>query len=102
MREIRIGSRSPWGTVDYAEKLGEMGIVSVQTPGHGGIYVPPNLVKHMPEKYRAYTKKWSNSENWYEEDCAWACVAVTFQELFKPEVVKRAKQIVAEWVENDV
>jgi hypothetical protein len=75
----RVGTDTPWGRAQHATELG-LGLVSVSTASHGGIYVPESLLVCISQRYRAWAKKWSGSESWYEEDCCWAAVAVHFRE----------------------
>lgn len=89
---------TPWGRADHVTSLGEDGIVSVSTPSHGGIYVPDDLLSSIPAKYRKWAKKWSGSENWYEEDCCWMAVAMAFPHLFPNiEDVTKFKTMVEEY-----
>jgi hypothetical protein len=63
--------------------------------------VPKKLVGHIPDIFRAYAKKWSGSDQWYEEDAAWACVAVTFPDVFDwsgGETLAHAQETVEKWV----
>lgn len=72
--QTRVSASTPWGgsqvTVIYAD-----GVVAHSTAGHGGFHlsadrnakVLPLLRKDIP---------------WYEEDCEWAIVALSFPELF--------------------
>ena len=55
------GHPSPWGTIDAAQLLAD-GIVSVQTPSHGGIWLSSARLAQMPPDQRS-------SDGWYEEDC---------------------------------
>jgi hypothetical protein len=92
--------RTPWGASDSVVELAN-GIRRVSTPSHGGYWVPAKLLPQIPAAYRAYASKWSGSEQWYEEDCAWACVAVTFPDVFDwsaGETLQHAKDTVARWV----
>lgn len=85
---------TPWGFSDHVVPLGDRGILSVGTPSHGGIFVPLDLLDEIPGDGLAYAKRWSGSEQWFEEDCAWAFVAATFTELFPEGAVTAAKGIV--------
>jgi hypothetical protein len=68
-------ARSPWGAVQYSSPIGTDGIFMVSTAGHGGIKVPAALNRRVHEA-------WRQAGGWYEEDCEWAIVALTFPELF--------------------
>jgi len=81
---VREGSRSPWGVVDEASSRA-VGITDVGTPGHGG-------VKLSAERNRAVHPAWRRPGGWYEEDCEWAIVAMTFPECYSPEHAAFAKQ----------
>ncbi len=95
-------SRStPWGHADHYENLGG-GIFSVSTPSHGGLFVPDDMLHCIPAEQRAWAKKWSKSENWYEEDCCWAAVAVAFPDRFDVGNLALARQIVAKYCPEPV
>ncbi len=88
---------TPWGTsVDRAVYSDAIHFYS--TPSHGGFRVMGAALDLIPPAWRAYAKRWGGSENWYEEDCAWAAVAVTFPDLFDPGEVAFAKKIAVQWL----
>ena len=58
---VQVGSRTPWGTADYVNHIAP-GIVSVATPGHGGVKLSPERNKKVPVPLRT-------KSGWYEEDC---------------------------------
>lgn len=58
--KIEIGSNTPWGKADYVKELAE-GVVTVSTPGHGGIKLSRTRNKAIPVGLR-------NQDAWYEED----------------------------------
>lgn len=99
-RRLPPGMRTPWGVADAVELL-PTGIKRVSTPSHGGYWVPKALLPRIPADYRAYALKWSGSEQWYEEDCAWACVAVTFPEDFDADTVTEAQHTIDHWIRPD-
>lgn len=72
---------TPWDVAQTARDVGQ-GVLCVTTAGHGGYYVPDELLSRIPEACQLWAAKWSGSRNWYEEDCCWAAVAVAFPELF--------------------
>lgn len=71
---MRIPTSTPWGssqgTTVYAE-----GVVSHQTASHGGFHLSPERNAQVHAMLR-------NGDGWYEEDCCWAAVAITFPALF--------------------
>ncbi|KRA65178.1 hypothetical protein [Rhizobium sp. Root651] len=72
--QTRMSASTPWGGSQMAVVYAE-GVVAHMTSGHGGFHlsternakVHPLLRKDMP---------------WYEEDCEWAIVAISFPDLF--------------------
>lgn len=99
LKQLLTEKRTPWGMSDSEHDYGN-GIKFYGTPSHGGIYVPSNLVNKIDPAGRAYAKKWSGSENWYEEDIGWLWVVVAFPQLFKPEEVAGAKKTIAKYGPN--
>ena len=89
---------TPWGRSQSVKDLGS-GVLSVTTASHGGIYVPVDQLKRIPREAQDYAKRWSGSKHWYEEDCAWAHVAVSMPELFREDEVECARSTV-EWIAN--
>lgn len=85
---------TPWGMADHIQDIG-LGILLVETPSHGGYYVPATQIGRMSQEAKDYAAKWSGSEQWYEEDCAWAYVALAFPELFLPDALENATVTVA-------
>ncbi len=90
---------TPWGHADHYENLGQ-GVFQVSTPSHGGIFVPECMLHCIGDEGRAYAKKWSGSEQWYEEDCAWAYVAVNLTDRFSPAQVAQAHKTLA-WINKN-
>ena len=90
---VREGSRSPWGTVDYVSHW-DVGITNVGTAGHGG-------VKLSPGRNRDVHEVWRRPGGWYEEDCEWAIVAVTFPECYSPEHAATARTTARHWFPDE-
>jgi len=82
--------QTPWGKADSVEQIGE-GIFFASTSSHGGYFVPTALLNKIPEDYQRRALKWSGSRNWYEEDCEWASVVVSFAYLFNKDQVTAAQ-----------
>lgn len=79
--------RTPWGRaqeiITYNNKEG---IRFISTAGHGGI----KLDRKTNPKVHA---SWRRKGGWYEEDCEWAIVALTFPEMFTEEEIESAHTI---------
>jgi hypothetical protein len=71
---MKEGARTPWGTADHVKEVAP-GIWQVSTPGHGGYKLDRanNARVHIA---------WRKEGGWYEEDCEWSRVAITFPEQF--------------------
>ena len=80
--------KTPWGESQSIDKVGDgsSGILFVSTASHGGYYVPPGLHSMMPPVYQ----KTFAGGPWYEEDCDWAKVVLSFPHLFPEKLVANA------------
>lgn len=74
-RERRSASTStPWGQAQGATRYAR-GVTSYDTARHGGFRLSPSRNERVPEYMR-------DPKGWYEEDCDWSIVAMTFPDLF--------------------
>ena len=83
---------TPWGPSRFIEPAtgpnGEdEGVVFVATRRHGGYKVPPELNQRIIDKFistHISRSDWSADMQlgWYEEDCHWCYVCLTFPDLF--------------------
>lgn len=80
---------TPWGTAQYANRYAS-GIISYGTAGHGGFHLSLTRNKQVHKAWRAI-------DGWYEEDCDWAIVAVTFPEAFHADIVEMAHACAKNW-----
>ena len=87
---------TPWGPADHVEQKAD-GIWFASTPSHGGIWIAPERLAIMPAKYK--TCSLTNNQ-WFEEDCAWCAVALTFPEAFSGDEIARAGRTYLEWYAN--
>jgi hypothetical protein len=86
---MNVGSRSPWGIVDIVTKFDD-GVEFISTASHGGFKLDrAHNSKIMPEMRK--------SGGWYEEDCEYSIVALTFPELFTRDDVEKAKKVFCDW-----
>lgn len=90
-----LGKHSPWGRIEFEEKIAD-GIYNVSTPGHGGL-------KLDAARNRRVNPVWRRAGGWYEEDCEWAIVALTFpDEVFpEPESQDRAHKYGKHWFPDE-
>jgi hypothetical protein len=72
--QTHISASTPWGGSQMAVIYAE-GVVAHNTAGHGGIHLSPDRNAKIHPLLRKDTP-------WYEEDCEWAIVAISFPELF--------------------
>ena len=84
---------TPWGNADSIKNIGR-GILSISTPGHGGYFVPVNERAKMP----AAALKTFAGGGWYEEDCDWCLVALSFPDLFDEPAIAAAVKTCEDWL----
>ena len=88
---VGMGSSAstPWGaaqgTTAYAE-----GVVEYATASHGGFHL-------SPERNAAVHPTLRSEGGWYEEDCGWAAVAITFPDLFTAFERRCAETTLKDW-----
>lgn len=70
---------TPWGMSNSNTKY-IRGIIFCGTPRHGGFHVS----RMLNEKIHP---AWRKADGWYEEDCEWAIVAITFPGAFTKEIM---------------
>ena len=84
-----MATSTPWGKSQYSHKVAP-GIIFYGTAGHGGWHLSPTKNLKIPEKWRA-------REGWYEEDCGWSPIVLTFPELFPDTPKEKAENMVPHW-----
>jgi hypothetical protein len=89
--------RTPWGVADSVKHIGQ-GIKSVSTPSHGGYYVPESELAKMPP---AALNTWAG-RGWYEEDCDWCLVALSFPNLFEEDAISAAVKTCENWKTEEI
>ncbi len=72
--QSHMSASTPWGGSQMAVIYAE-GVVAHMTAGHGGFHLSADRNAKVHPLLRKDTP-------WYEEDCEWAIVAVTFPNLF--------------------
>jgi len=88
--------QTPWGPADFATEYAP-GLVLYSTPGHGGFHVSAEWLAQMPEPYRSavpFTQRHGRSgPGWYEEDCDWSIVALSFPQFFTAPEIETAREM---------
>lgn len=83
--ENTIPKSSPWGQIDGAQTLAP-GIVTVSTPGHGGIHLDRKhsaiIKKLLGDSFKNFLDSWT----WWEEDCDWAIPWIVFFHEIKEHI----------------
>ncbi len=76
-----VRTSTPWGEAQVAYYYA-WGIVRYNTAGHGGFHVSAGLLRKMAEDMRgdAYSPL-----GWFEEDCAWCLVVLSFPDKFSKQ-----------------
>jgi hypothetical protein len=72
---------TPWGRSQAIEKVGE-GIQFVSTASHGGYVLDAERNAKIPYAWRKASFNENGLRGFYEEDCDWTMVALTFPEYF--------------------
>lgn len=88
-REIAIRVHTPWGVSQRATVFAE-GVEFHATAGHGGFKLAATRNRDV------HPLLWSK-DGFYEEDSAWAIVAITFPDLFTAFERQCAERAIKDW-----
>jgi Domain of unknown function (DUF7007) len=83
---------TPWGASQAITDIGG-GILFVTTASHGGYYVPPAFNRLVPIAWRDASFNAQGRFGWYEEDCDWCLVALTFPTTFPVPAAAHARHM---------
>ena len=72
--QTRMAAGTPWGSSQLATIYGPS-VIAHSTASHGGFHLSPDRNRLIDPTLR-------KDSPWYEEDCEWAIVALTFPNLF--------------------
>lgn len=91
-------TNTPWGQAQWARTWAP-GIISYSTASHGGFHLSRTRLAEMPAKYRRENIEtfWYAPDGWYEEDCEWCVVILSFPEFFPPDEVEEAQNTFERW-----
>ena len=87
--ELGTSASTPWGGAQSATVYAD-GIVEYATASHGGFHL-------SPERNAAVHPMLRSEGGWYEEDCGWAAVAITFPDLFTAFERRCAETTLKDW-----
>jgi hypothetical protein len=94
------GTSTPWGKADSVTNFGN-GLKFYTTPSHGGFHVAKSLFNRIPIKHREYAERWVRGlKGWFEEDCAWAFLAIDLPEFFHEEERLAAMEVI-NWLDKE-
>ncbi|NTF10639.1 hypothetical protein G6L37_32095 [Agrobacterium rubi] len=84
-RTVSLRTSTPWGQSQHAVFYAD-GIIAHSTASHGGFALSPDRNRIVPATIRV-------PNGFYEEDCAWVAVPVTYPELFTDFEKRQADDI---------
>lgn len=88
---------TPWGQPDSFKEYAP-GIIQYSTPSHGGFFLDAERNAQVNTAFnQAGSFAGQRRAGWYEEDCDWSIVVVTFPEFFTEETRAEARQAVSFW-----
>ena len=77
---------TPWGQPDQAVRIASIGVWSVKTASHGGLYLSPKAQTYLPTSVR---KCLINGPAWAEEKCEMAIVLAILAPMLDPGTMSR-------------
>ncbi len=83
---------TPWGKSQHVERHAE-GISFVSTASHGGYHLSRKRLNQMPQ----YFRKECAEGAFFEEDCCWCVVPLSFLAQFDDKTVEVAKNTLLNW-----
>ena len=83
---------TPWGYADNIESVAE-GIDFVSTPSHGGYRLSDDREEQVQKAFPGFKPFAGNWKGWYEEDCDWCVVVLTFPTLFIDDEIAQARKM---------
>ena len=90
----------PPGETDDARPL----LLIAETSSHGGMVPCQELLDRIPAAHVQYALRWNgaglNGSIWFEEDCAWAAIALAAPELFDDDTLYLAKVIAERHIDH--
>jgi len=84
---------SPWGAIDRVTEIAP-GIVFVSTSSHGGFHLDDERNAQVPLRWRETSWNRQGMAGWYEEDCDWCLVALTFPNVFESDERQKARAMI--------
>src|SRR3974390_413243 len=85
-----MATDTPWGYADHVARR-TRGVTFYSTPGHGGFKVSNGKLCRIPLEWRKASFCEQGMSGWFEEDCDWCLVALSFPELFSEKELVAAR-----------
>ena len=90
---------TPWGASQQVTEVAP-GIRWVSTASHGGFHLDAERNAKVPWVWRAASFAGRGMDGWYEEDCDWSMVVLTFPDIAKPGDLEAARRTL-QWTLRD-
>lgn len=87
--DVATHAHTPWGSAQHSTYYAE-GVEFHSTAGHGGFRLSADRNRMVHPLLRS-------NDGFYEEDCAWAAVAINFPELFTSFEKRCANETLRNW-----
>lgn len=88
-QDVFVDASTPWGPSQGVTRYSD-GVTAHSTASHGGFHIAPDLNRKISTALR-------RDSGWYEEDCEWAIVAITFTDLFTTFERRLADDAIRNW-----
>ena len=82
---------TPWGPAEVTHAVAD-GVAFVCTASHGGYWLSDDRLAEVPNHWRLARFHPTSDSPWFEEDCDWCLVALTFPDLFPAEAAEPAQK----------
>jgi hypothetical protein len=89
--------QTPWGQSQTVEQVAP-GIQFVSTASHGGYKLDPARNAQIPRAWQDASFNKQGRMGWYEEDCDWCMVALTFPAAFPGGAQTMAAGAFKHWI----
>lgn len=97
MMNLARSISTPWGQ-GHIDPGHDAEVYFVSTPSHGGFKVEKPALDQIPLAWRKASFNGLGMRGWFEEDCDWCMVALTFPERFTERELEQARVTFHHWI----